>query len=248
MFERFTDRARRVVVLAQEQSRLLGHDYIGTEHLLLGLSKEMEGVAGKVLIDLELTPEKIEEKLMTLIVRGTAAPAGHIPFTPRAKKVLELSLREALQLGHNYIGTEHILLGLMREGEGIGMQVLTGLGAGIDDVRTRILEKLNIAPSARSRVSLRSRLGRQISVSTSVFNEAGLSERVKRLLSFAIEEAEARGADSVDIEDVLLALFKEPDSVSYRVFERLDVSLDSMRNLVKRLRDEGEDGAAGTAS
>ncbi|WP_285780655.1 Clp protease N-terminal domain-containing protein, partial [Microtetraspora sp. NBRC 13810] len=119
MFERFTDRARRVVVLAQEEARLLGHDRIGTEHFLLGLVGEGEGVAAQAVlgpgVDLAAVRREVEE----LTGRGRAAPSGHVPFTPRAKKVLELSLREALQLGHNYIGTEHILLGLIREGEGV---------------------------------------------------------------------------------------------------------------------------------
>ena len=117
MFERFTDRARRVVVLAQEEARMLNHNYIGTEHILLGLIHEGEGVAAKALESLGISLEAVREQVEEIIGQGQQAPSGHIPFTPRAKKVLELSLREALQLGHNYIGTEHILLGLIREGE-----------------------------------------------------------------------------------------------------------------------------------
>ncbi len=124
MFERFTDRARRVVVLAQEEARMLNHNYIGTEHILLGLSHESEGVAAVALETMDISLEAIRDQVVASIGRGEAAPTGHIPFTPRAKKVLELSLREALQLGHNYIGTEHILLGLIREGEGVAAQVL----------------------------------------------------------------------------------------------------------------------------
>jgi ATP-dependent Clp protease ATP-binding subunit ClpC len=116
MFERFTDRARRVVVLAQEEARLLNHNYIGTEHLLLGLTHE--GVAAKALQYLDISLEAVRAQVEEIIGQGQSAPIGHIPFTPRAKKVLELSRREAKQLGHNYIGTEHILLGLIREGEG----------------------------------------------------------------------------------------------------------------------------------
>ena len=118
MFERFTDRARRVVVLAQEEARMLNHNYIGTEHILLGLIHEGEGVAAKALESMNISLDAVREQVQEIIGQGQAAPTGHIPFTPRAKKVLELSLREALQLGHNYIGTEHILLGLIREGEG----------------------------------------------------------------------------------------------------------------------------------
>ena len=118
MFERFTDRARRVVVLAQEEARMLNHNYIGTEHILLGLIHEGEGVAAKALESLGISLEAVRQQVEEIIGQGQQAPSGHIPFTPRAKKVLELSLREALQLGHNYIGTEHILLGLIREGDG----------------------------------------------------------------------------------------------------------------------------------
>ncbi len=131
MFERFTDRARRVVVLAQEEARLLNHNYIGTEHILLGLIHEGEGVAAKALESLGISLEAVRAQVEEIIGHGGPAPSGHIPFTPRAKKVLELSLREALQLGHNYIGTEHILLGLIREGEGVAAQVLVKLGADL---------------------------------------------------------------------------------------------------------------------
>ena len=124
MFERFTDRARRVVVLAQEEARMLSHNYIGTEHILLGLIHEGEGVAAKALESLDISLEAVRAQVEEIIGQGQQAPSGHIPFTPRAKKVLELSLREALQLGHSYIGTEHILLGLIREGEGVAAQVL----------------------------------------------------------------------------------------------------------------------------
>ena len=135
VFERFTDRARRVVVLAQEEARQLSHSYIGTEHVLLGLIHEGEGVAAKALESLGISLEAVRGQVEEIIGRGGSAPSGHIPFTPRAKKVLELSLREALQLGHNYIGTEHILLGLIREGEGVAAQVLVKLGADLSRVR-----------------------------------------------------------------------------------------------------------------
>ena len=133
MFERYTDRARRVVVLAQEEARMLNHNYIGTEHILLGLIREGEGVAAKALESLGISQEAVRQQVGEIIGQGQHAPAGHIPFTPRAKKVLELSLREALALGHNYIGTEHILLGLIREGEGVAAQVLVKLAGGSSD-------------------------------------------------------------------------------------------------------------------
>ena len=142
MFERFTDRARRVVVLAQEEARMLNHNYIGTEHILLGLIHEGEGVAAKALESLGISLEAVRQQVEEIIGQGQEAPSGHIPFTPRAKKVLELSLREALQLGHNYIGTEHILLGLIREGEGVAAQVLVKLGADLNRVRQQVIQLL----------------------------------------------------------------------------------------------------------
>src|SRR4249919_1010590 len=143
MFERFTDRARRVVVLAQEEARMLSHNYIGTEHILLGLIHEGEGVAAKALESLNISLEAVRQQVEEIIGQGQQAPSGHIPFTPRAKKVLELSLREALQLGHSYIGTEHILLGLIREGEGVAAQVLQKLGADLNRVRQQVIQLLS---------------------------------------------------------------------------------------------------------
>ncbi|HWU32739.1 MAG TPA: ATP-dependent Clp protease ATP-binding subunit [Marmoricola sp.] len=143
MFERFTDRARRVVVLAQEEARLLSHNYIGTEHILLGLIHEGDGIAAKALDGLGISLEGVRAQVEEIIGQGQQAPTGHIPFTPRAKKVLELSLREALQLGHNYIGTEHILLGLIREGEGVAAQVLQKMGADLNRVRQQVIQLLS---------------------------------------------------------------------------------------------------------
>ena len=143
MFERFTDRARRVVVLAQDEARALNHNYIGTEHLLLGLIHEGEGVAAKALESMDISLDAVRAQVVEIIGEGQSAPSGHIPFTPRAKKVLELSLREALQLGHNYIGTEHILLGLIREGEGVAAQVLVKLGADLNKVRQQVIQLLS---------------------------------------------------------------------------------------------------------
>ncbi len=143
MFERFTDRARRVVVLAQEEARMLSHNYIGTEHILLGLIHEGDGIAAKALESLGISLEGVRAQVEEIIGQGQQAPSGHIPFTPRAKKVLELSLREALQLGHNYIGTEHILLGLIREGEGVAAQVLQKLGADLNRVRQQVIQLLS---------------------------------------------------------------------------------------------------------
>ncbi len=147
MFERFTDRARRVVVLAREEARMLNHNYIGTEHLLLGLIHEGEGVAAKALGSLGISLEAVRQQVEEIIGQGQQAPSEHVPFTPRAKKVLELSLREALQLGHDYIGTEHLLLGLIREGEGVAAQVLVRLGADLNLVRQRAIQLIHAGAS-----------------------------------------------------------------------------------------------------
>jgi ATP-dependent Clp protease ATP-binding subunit ClpA len=143
MFQRFTDRARRVVVLAQEEASRLDHGYIGTEHILLGLIHEGEGVAAEALKALGISLGPVRQQVEEIIGRGQEAPQGHIPFTPRAKKVLELSLRESRQLGHDYIGTEHILLGLIREGDGVAAQVLVRLGADQNRVRQQVIQLLH---------------------------------------------------------------------------------------------------------
>jgi ATP-dependent Clp protease ATP-binding subunit ClpA len=148
MFERFTDRARRVVVVAQEESRNLGHNYIGTEHILLGILGAGGGVAVTALESLGIGRDAVRQQVVEVVGTGPHEVAGHIPFTPRAKKVLELSLREALQFGHNYIGTEHILLGLINEGEGVAAQVLVQLGAELDRTRQKVTELLQAHPEA----------------------------------------------------------------------------------------------------
>ena len=149
MFERFTERARQVVVLAQEEARSLKHNYIGTEHLLLGLLREEEGVAARVLETLEVSVEEVRAAVVRIVGSGEESPQGQIPFTPRAKKVLELALREALSLGHNYIGTEHILLGLIREDEGVAARILLDLDAEPDKIRNEVMSMLS-GPTRRS--------------------------------------------------------------------------------------------------
>ena len=143
MFERFTDRARRVVVLAQEEARLLDHNYIGTEHLLLGLIDEGEGVACRTLESLGVDADRIRNEVVRIVGRGPEPTVGHVPFTPQAKKILELALREALQMGHNYIGTEHILLGLIRVEGGVSAEVLEQLGVDADRVRQTVVQLLS---------------------------------------------------------------------------------------------------------
>jgi ATP-dependent Clp protease ATP-binding subunit ClpC len=147
MFERFTDQARRVVVQAQEEARALGHDYIGTEHILLGLLSEREGLAAQALSSLGISLDAAREQVVETAGKGTGRQSGHIPFTPRTKKVLELSLREAQRLGHDHIGTEHILLGLVREGDGAGAQILVQQGASLDRVQAQMLATVRAAPA-----------------------------------------------------------------------------------------------------
>ncbi len=150
MFERFTDRARRVLVLAQEEARLLNHSFIGTEHLLLGLIHEGEGIAAHALEQLDISLEAARERVEEIIGLAVTPPIGSPPFTPRAMKVMELSLREALQLGHNYIGTEHLLLGIVREGEGVAAQVLISLGVDLARVRQQVIQLLSGHPGEES--------------------------------------------------------------------------------------------------
>src|SRR2546426_224585 len=148
MFECFTERARQVVVLAQDEARIVRHNYIGTEHLLLGLLREDEGLAGRVLIDLGVSLEDVRAQVARIIGAGDEAATGQIPFTPRAKKVLELSLREGMALGHNYIDTEHILLGLLRENEGVAVRILLDLGVDAEKIRHEIVRKLGPSPAS----------------------------------------------------------------------------------------------------
>src|SRR4026208_872734 len=148
MFERFTERARQVVVLAQEEARTLKHNYIGTEHILLGLLREEEGLAARVLESLDITVERVRAQVVRIVGSGEEVTSGQIPFTPRAKKVLELALREALSLGHNYIGTEHILLGLVRENEGVAARILLDFDADSEKIRNEVIRMLS-GPGSR---------------------------------------------------------------------------------------------------
>ena len=170
MFERFTERARRVMVLAQEEAGRFHHNYIGTEHILLGLVSEGEGVASQVLVSLDVTLEAVRAQVASVVGYGEAGATDRVPFTPRSKKVLELSLREAMQLGHNYMGTEHILLGLIREGEGVAARIFSNLGVDPATVRGEVLRRIGEEPgpetvgeteaeAAGNQMSFRGRVG-----------------------------------------------------------------------------------------
>ena len=215
MFERFTDRARRVVVLAQDEARMLNHDYIGTEHILLGLIHEGEGVAAKALESLGISLEAVHRRVEEIIGQGQQAPSGHIPFTPRAKKVLELSLREAQQLSHNYIGTEHILLGLIREGEGVAAQVLVKLGADLNRERQQVIQLLHgsqgTEPEAAPGGLRRGRVPSDV--------QARLTAIESRLS--AIERRVGNGADTADLDEQIAQVRREKESaIDAQDFER----------------------------
>jgi ATP-dependent Clp protease ATP-binding subunit ClpC len=215
MFERFSDRARRVVVLAQEEARLLNHNYIGTEHILLGLAHEGEGVAARALRSLGVSLGAVRQQVEEIIGPGGSSPSGHIPFTPRAKKVLELSLREAMQLGHNYIGTEHILLGLLREGEGVACQALVKLGATLPKVRARVFELLAddrgegaAAPSPT------------------------LSAELRTVIDEARGAAAAAGESEVAPIHLFLAAVEHPDGAAGRMLRAVGVDPEALRRQV----------------
>jgi ATP-dependent Clp protease ATP-binding subunit ClpA len=244
MFERFTDRARRVVVLAQEEARMLNHNYIGTEHILLGLIHEGEGVAAKALESLGISLEAVRQQVEEIIGQGQQAPSGHIPFTPRAKKVLELSLREALQLGHNYIGTEHILLGLIREGDGVAAQVLVKLGADLNRVRQQVIQLLHgrqgNEPTSAATGTLRSRLSAVeervgVAPATAELDQQILQARIDKNAAEAAEDHE-RAASLRDREEELLA-----DKASrQRQWEAEHPDLPSLAEKVRQLSEEVE--------
>jgi ATP-dependent Clp protease ATP-binding subunit ClpA len=254
MFERFTDRARRVVVLSQEEARLLGHNYIGTEHILLGLVREGEGVAAQVLEALGVDLANVRRKVEEIIGERDDRPSAHIPFTPRSKKVLELALREALQLGHNYIGTEHLLLGLVREGEGVAAQVLVALGADLSVVRRKVIEVLAggaagspgppATPHAQFLAGMRGpalvaaparvRAGEMLerSIDRIVFRRFTVS--ASRVLLLAESEAMRLGHPDVRVAHLLLGLVVEGEGRGGRALAAAGVDLGRARSAVER--------------
>jgi len=227
MFERFTDRARRVVVLAQEEARMLNHNYIGTEHILLGLVHEGEGVAAKALESLGISLEAVRQQVEEIIGQGEDPPQGHIPFTPRAKTVLELSLREANHLGHNYIGTEHILLGLLREGEGVAAQVLVKLGADLSRVRQQVIQLLHghqgMEPQAASGGPPRARMPSDL--------PAGVDALQSRLS--AIEQRVGTGPATGDLDEQIAQVRRDKESaIDAQDFDQAASLRDRERHLL----------------
>jgi ATP-dependent Clp protease ATP-binding subunit ClpA len=235
MFERFTDRARRAVVLAQEEARRLQHSYIGTEHILLGLLGERDGIAARALQRFGLTLDGAREEVAALVGTGTSSVKGHIPFTPRAKKTLELALREALELHHNYIGTEHILLGVIREGEGAGAKVLREHAADLLPVRVAVLDLLQVAGAARGGHWLRRRI-RSLAGSGETAElpeeEAGQATTLAAEASLT-EAARLAGEQAVGSHHLMLAALSDPNAAAARALRGLGIDLDRAREALR---------------
>jgi dihydroneopterin aldolase len=230
MFERFTDRARRVVVLAQLEARRLEHSHIGTEHLLLGLIAEEDGVAARVLADLGIGLETARQQVIGIIGEGPGPAESHIPFTPRAKKVMELSLREALALGHNDIGTEHILLGLLREGDGVGAQVLVASGADLVTVREKVVELLGTIPVVKTRRSRRGAVATVAAMTAGSTDEIRLTGiRVRAHHGVYLEEQEQG-------QDFVVDLVAHLDLTAAGESDRLEDTVD-YGDLAQRVHD-----------
>ena len=221
MFERFTDEARRVVVLAQEEARLLGHDYIGTEHILLGLLHVDGGVAFRALRSVGVSLGEAREAVTVILGAGGSEPFGHIPFTPRAKKVLELSLREALVLGHNYIDTEHILLGLLREGEGVGVQVIVGAGVDFEVLREVIVELAGVDGVAPFEPGVR-------------------VTGIGAIFEPALHEARRLGDERVGVEHVVLAALESEDSLAGKVLRSFGLEKAAVEQRIIEMRGEAD--------
>jgi ATP-dependent Clp protease ATP-binding subunit ClpA len=243
MFERFTDRARRVVILAQEEARMLNHNFIGTEHILLGLIHEGQGVAASALQSLGISLEAVRQQVEQIIGRGEQAPCGHMPFTPRAKKVLELSLRESRLLGHYYIGTEHILLGLIREGEGVAAQVLVRLGADLNRVRQQVLQLLHLRQiGVTTEVAARDPAGKEPASSghspggpRRSGTPAGAASGVTGLQSWlsAIEQRAGTRPATADLEEQIAQVRRDKESaIDSQDFEQARLLRDREKRLI----------------
>ena len=234
MFERFTDRARRVIVLAQEEARMLNHNYIGTEHILLGLVHEGEGVAAKALESLGISLDAVRQQVEEIIGQGQQAPSGHIPFTPRAKKVLELTQREALQLGHNRIGTEHILLGLIREGDGVAAQVLVMLGADLNRVRQQVIQLISGQQP-----------GDQPTREGTPMTEAQAHPDLIEGRLAAIEQRVGTGPDTIDLDEQIVRVRRERrDAAAVQEYEHAASLRDQEKELLASKAARQEQWAA----
>jgi len=243
MLQRFTDQARRVVDLAQEEAKRLNHGYIGTEHILLGLIHEGEGVAAKALELLGISLDAVREQVEEIIGQGQQAPSGHIPFTPRAKKVLELSLRESQKLGHNYIGTEHILLGLLREGHGVAAQVLEKLGANLDRVRHLVIQLVHGHLAEEPLWS-----GAVVRERTLLPGIAARMEAVEQRVA-TIEQQMGTGLDTRDLDEQIDRVRRERNAAAdAQEYERATSLRDQEKELLAAKAARQEQWAAGHPS
>jgi hypothetical protein len=233
MFERFTERARQVVVLAQEEARTLKHNYIGTEHILLGLMREEEGLAARVLESLDITVERVRAQVVRIVGSGEEVTSGQIPFTPRVKEVLELALREALSLGHNYIGTEHILLGLVRENEGVGARVLLDFDADSERVRNEVIRML-------SGSGVRRRAGASVESGPELAIDPGWLDGLPMLLKPLGDEIRAELGRAPDVGDLLLAVVCVPHTPAAEALNELGVDVDELWGRIERARTRAQ--------
>ena len=234
MFERFSERARQVVVLAQDEARTLKHNYIGTEHILLGLLREEEGLAARVLDTLDITVEEVRAQVARIVGQGDEVTTGQIPFTPRAKKVLELALREALSLGHNYIGTEHILLGLVRENEGVAARILLDFDADAEKIRNEIIRMLS-GPGRRAATGAGD--------PSPEFER--FTEHARGVVVLALDEARALKHNSIGTEHILVGLLREEEGLAALALASLDLTLDEVRAQVVRIVGQGDAATTG---
>jgi ATP-dependent Clp protease ATP-binding subunit ClpA len=251
MFERFTERARHVIVLAQDEARMLGHNYIGTEHILLGLLREEDGIAARMLDSLEITTEEVRAQVVHLIGQGHDEVTGQIPFTPRAKHVLELALREGLALGHDSIGTEHILLGLVRETEGVAARILNDFGADAETIQRAVVRMLSGPapalgakpdPRVGSRRSGQATSGRRRPAQA---GPARLTRGARNVLLLAQDEARALKHAQVGSEHILLGLLREEHGLAARLLASLGITLAEVRDQVLRVAGEGNEVTTG---
>ena len=246
MFERFTERARQVVVLAQEEARTLKHNYIGTEHILLGLLREEEGLAARVLESLDITVERVRAQVVRIVGSGEEVTSGQIPFTPRAKKVLELALREALSLGHNYIGTEHVLLGMVRENEGVATRIMLDFGADAERIRNEVIRMLAGGAGGpdpggggpdpgggRVRRAVRRVVGRT--------QDQPRADAAGQMLALIEREIRARFDREPDNGDLLVILACLPEGVVARALAELGVDQDRLSEALASARAAAPD-------
>lgn len=241
-FDRFTERARKVLTLAQEEAQRFNHNYIGTEHLLLGLVREGEGVAAKVLSNLGIDLSKIRSAVDFIIGRGERQVLGEIGLTPRAKKVIELAVDEARRLGHHYVGTEHLLLGLIREGEGIASGVLESLGVNLEKVRSEVIKVLTQTGNAPHHGAWQRMpgVGGGTPQPTPAVRFDRFTERARKVLTLAQEEAHRFNHNYIGTEHLLLGLVREGEGAAAKVLSNLGIELANVRRQVELIIGRGE--------